>query len=220
MRRSFKNTLFATLCLTASSAFGADLILGRYDVAVGEVLDYPTYHGRVSVVDGRTLHFPKLGATVQLMDIDACELPQWSFDPNTREPLPCGGLAKAWLKRTVGSAEITCHVAAFSNTGETLAYCWNGKLDVALSMLRVGWARVATPYAQNPDYLSLQSIAMQARYGMWKDYVLDMEEWRRRAVDKTLSRRPIADINLLVSRQSEISPAFVDRANRPTRNDK
>ena len=61
---------------------------------------------------------------------------------------------------------------------------------------------------------------MSARYGMWATYVLDMDEWRRKAVDKTLSRRPIADFNLLAERENEISPPFEDARRRPRRTDR
>ncbi len=71
-------------------------------------------------------------------------------------------------------------------------------------MLRVGWARVASPSSYNAQYLAYQRYAMAARYGMWATYLLDMNEWRRKAVDKTLGRQPIADANLLTERESEI----------------
>ena len=51
-------------------------------------------------------------------------------------------------------------------------------------------------------------------------YVLDMDEWRRKAVDTTLSRRPIADFNLLAERESEISPPFADARNKLKRTDR
>jgi hypothetical protein len=60
---------------------------------------------------------------------------------------------------------------------------------------------------------------MSARYGMWATYVVDMDEWRARAVDRTLSRRPIADFNLLAEREREISPPFQDAGRRPRRTD-
>lgn len=56
---------------------------------------------------------------------------------------------------------------------------------------------------------------MSARYGMWATYLLDMDEWRAEAVDRTLQRRPIADFNLLAQRQREISPPFIDVRKRP-----
>ncbi len=196
------------------------------------MLESPTaarvYRGRVAVMDGRTLWFPEHAAKVRLLDIDACELPQWAFDPKWNErdwvksppPVPCGPLAKAWLKRTTGRAVVQCTVAAHDSQGVPLARCTVKGKDLALGMLRVGWARVITPYPVDPAYLSRQRHAIAARYGMWATYVLDMDEWRRKAVDATLSRRPIADFNLLSERESEISPPFVDARRKPKRTDR
>jgi endonuclease YncB( thermonuclease family) len=189
---------------------------------------YPVYHGRVSVMDGRTLWYPQYGQQVRLADIDACELPQWALNPKweNREqikapaPVPCGPLSKAWLKRSVGSEPVECTTQAYAADGVPLARCTAGGRDLALEMLRVGWARVATPYPSNGQYLAYQRYAMAARYGIWATYVLDMNEWRRKAVDKTLDRRPIADFNLLIERESEISPPFVDARNKPKRTDR
>lgn len=186
------------------------------------------YRGRVAVMDGRTLWFPEHATKIRLLDIDACELPQWAFDPKWNErdrikappPVPCGPLAKAWLKRTTGRSVVQCAVAALDSQSVPLARCTVEGKDLALEMLRVGWARVATPYPVDPAYLARQHHAMAARYGMWATYVLDMEEWRRKAVDTTFARQPIADFNLLSERESEISPPFVDAGRKPKRTDR
>lgn len=186
------------------------------------------FRGRVAVIDGRTLWFPEYAAKLRLLDIDACELPQWAFDPKWDErdrikappPVPCGPLAKAWLKRAIGRSIVDCIVAAHDRNGVPRARCVIKGKDLALEMLRVGWARVATPYPVDPTYLFGQRHAMAARYGMWATYVLDMDEWRRKAVDTTLSRQPIADFNLLSERESEISPPFVDARRKPKRTDR
>ena len=180
--------------------------------------------GRASVIDGRTLWFPEGGYKVRLASIDACELPQWSYDPRRYgesaipKPVPCGPLAKAWLKRTIGNAQVNCIVQAYDADGALLGRCTVGGRDLALEMLRVGWARVISPAPA--AYLTLQRHAMSARHGMWATYVLDMPEWRAKAIDRTLSRRPIADFNLLAERDSEISPPFEDARNRPSRRDR
>jgi hypothetical protein len=90
--------------------------------------------------------------------------------------------------------------------------------DLALEMLRVGWAKTMSPAPA--EYVTWQQYAMSARHGMWATYVLDMPEWRAKAVDRTLSRRPIADFNLLAERESEISPPFKDARKRPRRTDR
>jgi endonuclease YncB( thermonuclease family) len=133
--------------------------------------------GRTFVIDGRTLWFPTGGHKIRLASIDACELPQWSYDPRRHgestipKPVPCGPLAKAWLKRTVGSAQVTCIVRAHDADGALLGYCSVRGRDLALEMVRVGWARVTSPAPA--EYLSWQNYAMSARHGMWATYVLD-----------------------------------------------
>ncbi|MGX5851057.1 thermonuclease family protein [Mesorhizobium sp. PL10] len=188
----------------------------------------PTYRGQAAVIDGRTLWFPDRAAKIRLAGIDTCELPQWAFDPIWRKkervkvpaPVPCGPLAKAWLKRTAGAKSIRCKVLAYDADSTPQARCIASGKDIALEMIRVGWARVVSGSAVDPAYLSSQRHAMAARYGMWSTYVLDMTEWRDKALDKTLSRRPIADFNLLSERDSEISPPFADARHKPRRTDR
>jgi endonuclease YncB( thermonuclease family) len=183
-----------------------------------------TISGRAAVIDGRTLWFPKGGHEVRLGSIDACELPQWSYDPHRHgesmilKPVPCGPLAKAWLKRTVGNAQVSCLVHAYGSDATLLGRCTVKGRDLALEMVKVGWARVNAP--EPAEYLTWQNYAMSARHGMWATYVLDMPEWRAKAIDRTLSRRPIADFNLLPERESEISPPFEDARKRPKRTDR
>ncbi|MQU68399.1 thermonuclease family protein [Sinorhizobium meliloti] len=225
----------AALALIPQAATAADLIktpaaAARPPQRLSEAPIYqnPVYNGRVAVMDGRTLWYPQYAQRVRLVEIDACELPQWAIDPKwvDRErqkappPVPCGPLAKAWLKRTIGSRPVECTVIAYGNDGIPQARCMSAGRDIAVEMLRVGWARVASPYSYNSQYLVYQQHAMAARYGMWATYVLDMNEWRRKAVDKTLDRQPIADFNLLVERESEISPPFIDARKKPKRTDR
>lgn len=221
----------AALLMTALThpVLSADIMHDQRGSSVGagsvfESSEATRISGRTSVIDGRTLWFPKGRHKVRLASIDTCELPQWSFDPlrhggsTIPKPVPCGPLAKAWLKRTVGRAHVTCIVRAYDADGALLGYCSTRDRDLALEMVRVGWARVQ---ASAPgEYLTLQSYAMSARHGMWATYVLDMPEWRRKAMDRTLSRRPIADFNLLAERESEISPPFEDARRRPKRTDR
>mgnify|MGYP001231063345 CR=1 FL=1 len=180
--------------------------------------------GRTSVIDGRTLWFPEGRYKISLASLDTCELPQWSYDPRRHgeseipKPVPCGPLAKAWLKRTVGSAQVTCIVRAADSDGALRGRCSVRGRDLAPEMLRVGWAKTISPAPA--EYTAWQQYAMSARHGMWATYVLDMPEWRAKAVDRTLSRRPIADFNLLAEREREISPPFEDARKRPLRTDR
>jgi endonuclease YncB( thermonuclease family) len=197
----------------------------RTDIDTGSYMAAPLkVSGRTSVIDGRTLWFPTSGKMVRLASIDTCELPQWSYDRRRHadslipKPVPCGPLAKAWLKRTIGSAQVTCVVPTHDADRALLGRCSVHGRDLAAEMLRVGWA-LAIPTAP-AEYVRWQSYAMSARHGMWGTYVLNMPEWRAKAVDRTLSRRPIADFNLLAERESEISPPFEDARKRPRRTDR
>lgn len=225
-----KSTVAALLLAAqAYPAHAADLLRDqrRSSVeanSVPELSEAIRIDGRTSVIDGRTLWFPMSRHKVRLASIDSCELPQWAYDPRRHgesavpKPVPCGPLAKAWLKRTVGSAQVTCSVLAKDVDGALLGRCTMRGRDLALEMLRVGWARTI---ARAPaEYDAWQNYAMSARHGMWATYVLDMPEWRAKAVDRTLSRRPIADFNLLAERENEISPPFEDARTRPKRTDR
>ena len=185
-----------------------------------------TISGSVSVVDGRTLWFPRYAVMIRRAGIDSCDLAQWAFDPRgyesrtTLKPVPCGALAKAWLKRAIGGRRVVCNISApMANEQARTGRCAAAGEDLALDMLRAGWARVTT-IGSRPSYAVAQAKARAARYGIWATYVLDTGEWRRKALDKSLSRRPVADLNLLAERESEISPPFADAHMLATRTDR
>lgn len=222
-------TIIAALLAASSTAYGADLITkGGSEPRPAVTAPMPIFAGRASVIDGRSLWYPQFGQKVRLADIDACELPQWALDPNWQNrhaikapnPVPCGPIAKAWLKRAIGAKTVECRVVSYADDGIAEAQCTSGRGDLGLEMLRVGWAHTASPFPRKSEYLSYQQSAMAARYGMWATYVLDTNEWRRRAIDKTADRQPIADHNLLAKRESEISPPFQDARNKPKRTDR
>lgn len=177
----------------------------------------PAFSGPVSVVDGRTLMFPEHGRIVQLMNIDTCDLPQWAVVQSSSgpSPVPCGAKAKAWLTRTVGAQTVDCLGTGYTQSGQVLAYCSVKGRDVALEMLRVGLAVIDTPRPLRAEYFSVQSEAVAKRYGIWGTFKLDMDEWRRRAVDQTPTRQPIADYNLLADRHRDVTPPMLESRNLP-----
>jgi endonuclease YncB( thermonuclease family) len=182
--------------------------------------------GQATVVDGHTLWLPRPQILVKLAGIDSCALPQWSFDPNVSAaapspaPVACGALAKAWLTRLVGDTRISCVIDRDVGTKAVAGVCRAGALDLGREMLRVGWATLVADQSGRPDYRAAQAEAMDARHGLWGTYVLDFDEWRTHAVDRTLGRRPLADWNLLATREREISPAFTDARRQPAHRDR
>lgn len=224
MRRS---TAVAVVVLISTTSAGqsADLVENfQVNEAPGGPQNLPLIRGRAAVISGDTLWFPQMGKRVRLDGIDACPLPQWAFDPTVSQkltrpaPVPCGALARAWLKRVIGNAVVNCAPLRYRADGDMTARCFAAGRDLALEMLRVGWARVTGP--QDPGYLAAERYARSVRYGLWGTYVLDMGEWRRNAIDQTTGRRPSADWNLLAERKSELTPPFADWRNRPGRTDR
>jgi endonuclease YncB( thermonuclease family) len=215
----------ATVLLIASGqALSADLPAGRWTGERAANFPPPEIRGRASVISGDTLWFPELGQGVHLEGIQSCALPQWAFDPsiksNTAVPIPCGPLAKAWLKRSLGSATVKCIANTYSNSAFPSARCMVRGRDLGLEMLRVGWARARSAPLLDPQYLAAERSARAARYGLWGTYFLDMDEWQGKAVDRTAARRPLADWNLLSDREQDTTPPFADWRNRPRRTDR
>ncbi|MBB3237003.1 endonuclease YncB(thermonuclease family) [Phyllobacterium endophyticum] len=196
--------LALVLALIFGSGYGraADLPIGLAQI---QTVGLNKVTGRVAVVDGRTLWFANRRILVRLNQIDSCELPQWAFDPEPNDderflsPVPCGAFAKAWLKRSIGSRAVTCRIVSVSGPNDLSGICHAGDIDLAHEMLRVGLGRLTSAFPSNPRYFATQQRAVRARYGMWATYALDMTEWRQKAVDRTLGRKPFADINLLPS---------------------
>ncbi len=213
--------------LVASVTHAADLLPEGQEALhpTSAIQTTVTLTGVASVIDGRTLWLPDYGLRVKLAGIDTCELPQWAFDPDRAmatgdklKPVPCGAFAKAWLKRTIQDRQVECRVLA--GPDDLAGRCRAGGRDLALELLRAGWARVVENAGLSIGYHLAERQAKAARYGMWGTYVLDMDEWRMKAVDKTVSRRPVADYNLLRERRLEISPPFADARRLPKRTDR
>ncbi|MGZ2488309.1 endonuclease YncB(thermonuclease family) [Rhizobium pisi] len=224
MRRSIAVAVVVLISIT-SPGQSADLVENlQANTAPAGPHYFPLIKGRAAVDSGDTLWFPQMGITVRLDGIEACLLPQWAFDPTASQeltrpaPVPCGALARAWLKRVVDNSVVHCTPSRYLAAGERSARCFARGRDLALEMLRVGWARTIGP--QDFEYLAAERYARSARYGLWGTYVLDMAEWRKNAIDQTIGLRPIADWNLLAERKSEFTPPFGDWRNRPRNTDR
>lgn len=213
----------SVVLLSANNCFGADVLMNNSNVPTATAngaISADVVNDYAMAVDGHTLFFPRQNLTIKLAGVDSCDVPQWSLNPKWDErdkvkapqPVPCGALSKAWLKQIVDGQRVICQYSL------DVGYCTVGKgrnqSDIGREMLFAGWAKIKEP-VRNAEYYQVENNAKDHRRGMWATYVLNPDEWRGRAVDKTSTRQPIADFNLLKTRQSEISPPFVDARRRP-----
>ncbi len=159
----------------------------------------PLRKGRVVILDGTTLWFPDRGERFHLDGLWTCAWPQWALDWSTEEksltpaPVPCGALAKSWLKRAVRQAIVVCQPIFRVGPADLSGRCSVDHRDLGLEMLRVGWARLATQSDPDPGYVQAELDARSARYGLWRIQVLDMVDQRTksrdRGADLPISRR-------------------------------
>lgn len=122
------------------AAHAADLVDGRHERSVEPVSLEPTgapltISGRAAVMDGRTLWFPKGPHMVRLASIDACELPQWSFDPRRHGDSKIASLCRAVLWRRRGSSDQSAMPRSIAASA---------RMRVKAFFLAVAWSMVRT----------------------------------------------------------------------------
>lgn len=182
--------------LAAAPAHAADLMVEQ---GVGDqaFVDDATYRGAVTVLDGRTLEFFPDGPTVRLADVDTCALPQWAFE-RSGYPYPCGPLGKAWLMRLVRRDTLTCRIVGTDHDGTPLGRCSVRGGDLGYNVLRVGIGQTPKGYAPpNGCYDCAEAQALRNGWGLNGTVYLDPSDWRRRAEDRSLARRPFRDRNMI-----------------------
>ena len=157
-----------------------------------------TYSGVVTVLDGRTVRYYRTGQTVRIAGIESCNLPQWAFE-RSGYPYPCGPLGKAYLKRLVRRSPVTCNATAIDRDGVPLATCIVNGENLATHVAAAGLAITDATEAVPPtaETLNAEAIARDNEFGLNATTFLDPQDWRVRAGDKTLDRRPFRDRNMI-----------------------
>lgn len=157
-----------------------------------------TYRGPVTVLDGRTMRYHPSGQTVRIAGIETCNLPQWAFE-RSGYPYPCGPLGKAYLKRLVRRSPVNCVATAIDRDGVPLAECHaNGKnlaAHIALAGLAITDESERVP--AGADVYDSEALALQNGFGLNDTTVLDPQDWRAKANEKSLARRPFRDRNMI-----------------------
>jgi len=132
----------------------------------------------VVVIDGDTLILDE--RTIRLHGIDAPEINQYCG--SSLGPWSCGAEAKKALKDIVSSAgAISCAPAQrkrYGIYGREIAVCFSASgLDINRLMVRLGVARAYEKYSM--DYVDDESLAKEARRGIWKGTHVPPWRWRR-----------------------------------------
>ena len=210
MRAALSPLGFVAAVSIATAAHTADLVLAPSGDGL-TTIEPETYRGRVTVLDGRTVAFFPNGPTVRLADVDVCHLPQWAFE-RSGYPYPCGPLAKAWLKRLVRRDPVSCRAQRQDRDGVILARCTVRGGDLGYNVMRAGIGQ--TPKGQVPPdacYGCAEGQALRNGWGLNGTIYLDPSDWRRRADDRSLDRRPFRDRNMI---RDELGTVYVPPAPR------
>lgn len=189
----------ATLAATMVSAYAADPLGNAAGTGVGSTGTVnQTFRGVVTVLDGRTLRYYRTGQKVRIAGIESCNLPQWAFE-RSGYPYPCGPLGKAYLKRLIRRSSVTCNSYAVDRDGVPLAQCTVDGENLATHIAAAGLA-ITDPSEAVPASdatRTAEALALENGFGLNSTTFLDPQDWRRRAGDKTLGRRPFRDRNMI-----------------------
>jgi endonuclease YncB( thermonuclease family) len=163
-RRGRAALLVPVLLLIAAGA--VSLLPGFFDT--GSAIS-----GFARVVDGDTLAVA--GRNVRLEGIDAPESRQTCHRDGVR--WPCGAQATQQLSLLVQGRVVDCTPSGEDRYGRTLARCRAGGEDVAVAMVRDGWAVAYTTYSWR--YLPEELRARWRGAGLWAGSFQAPEDWRR-----------------------------------------
>lgn len=131
--------------------------------------------GRPRVMSGDTLRIGR--DTVRLHGIDAPEQDQFCENEYGR-PFECGIQALDALHELIDRRSVTCVGDQRDEEGHLLAVCYAGDMNLNSRMVRTGWAVARSK--EQPDFVSLESLARNERAGIWALKFMDPAEWRRK----------------------------------------
>jgi hypothetical protein len=89
----------------------------------------------------------------------------------------CGVMAREQLKALAGGKSWKCDVVRKSSFGRLMGSCRVDGEDVALQMIRNGWATVSA--MAPPSYLASQQVASNAQVGLWAGAFVAPLDWRQ-----------------------------------------
>ena len=129
--------------------------------------------GRVTVIDGDTIHFEDV--KVRLEGIDAPESSQTCLTV-TGHTWPCGSVATRELERMIGRSEVRCDNRGTDKYGRMLGICFVGALEINAEMVRRGMAWAFVKYSQ--AYVTIEAEARARRVGIWQGHAQPAWDFR------------------------------------------
>ena len=133
------------------------------------------FTGIPKILDGDTVQFGK--TRLQIAGIDAPQTDQLCFD-KAGARWRCGIAARDHLRAQTLDKSWKCVVVRKSKHGRLLARCSADGEDIALQMLRDGWALASTRVSA--EYRENEEEARASEAGLWSGAFVAPRDWRRR----------------------------------------
>ena len=132
------------------------------------------FAGMPRVIDGDTVQFGEV--RVRMEGIDAPQTDQLCLD-GAGARWNCGVTARQQLKALAGKKSWRCEVVRKSPFGRLVANCRADGQDIALQMIRNGWAMVSA--TAPATYLAAQQYASETGAGLWAGAFIAPLDWRQ-----------------------------------------
>ena len=149
------------------------VVLAAGAIWVIRMLIPATVYPSVKIIDGDSL---RAGAEeIRLHGIDAPEYRQSCEDKNGHT-YACGKRSAQYLRRLVGTAQVSCKVIDTDRYGRTVGVCSVGDTELNDKMVEAGWAVAYTRHSLS--YVAAESAARRARRGIWQGRFALPQDWR------------------------------------------
>ncbi|WP_149540969.1 thermonuclease family protein [Siccirubricoccus phaeus] len=130
--------------------------------------------GEVRVLDGDTL---RLGDRVlRLAALNVPDRGRATCRDTAGQPADCAGLAAESLARLIAERGVECRVQGRDRMGRGFGTCRAGGVELNASQIAAGWALAEAGSALTP----VETMARQARRGLWAPEATPPESWRGR----------------------------------------
>lgn len=167
---------------SAAGPFALGLLVALCSDIIGlRASEMAPISGRVSLTDADTFRFED-GTRVRLFGVDAPEKNQMC--EGVSGCFPCGKEATEFVSKLINAGQLQCVPTGDVSYNRIVASCSvNGK-DIALELLRAGWALPTPRYLKRDprekDYLAAAQGAMNSKTGIHQGKSIEPAQWRKK----------------------------------------